>query len=220
MSDHNKSCDENQIIEYLQSHPDFFIRHIQLLETMQLPHNNRGDTVSFIERQVELLRNTNSKTETRLHHLTRVARSNEHLLERLQQLIIRLIDSDSMEQAMEYLENALREDFHADAVELIIFDREQGIDRSALKPILDHRKSICGTLSPSQRQILFGRQADEIASAVAIPLCEQNRNPCIGLIAVGSVDPHRYHPEMGTVFVNHLGAVINKIFISHMDKQS
>ncbi len=212
------SCTEKQVMEYLLNHPDFFKTHESLLETLKLPHSNRGDTVSFIEKQVEVLRESNNKTETRLQHLTRVARSNEHLLERLQQLIIRLIDSDTLEQAMEYLEYTLREDFHADAVELIIFSKEQGIDRSALKPILDHRKSICGALSPSQRHILFGNQADEIASAIAIPLCEQNKNPCIGLIAVGSVDPHRYHPEMGTVFVNHLGAVINKIFISHMEK--
>ena len=209
---------EEQVVAYLHSNTDFFKRNEELLAEMELPHSNRGSAISFMERQVEVLREAKKSTDSKLDQLTNIARHNEQLLGRLQQLIISLIDSDSLEQAMQYLNDALREDFHADAVELMIFEHENGIDRSALKPLLDRRRSVCGPLSPTQREILFGDQAHEIASAVAIPLCEQNDSPCLGLIAVGSVDPQRYQPEMGTVFVNHLGAIINKIFISHINK--
>ena len=40
----------------------------------------------------------------------------------------------------------------------------------------------------------------------------------IGILAVGSVDPERYHTDMGTVLVNHLGAIINKIFLAHLNR--
>jgi uncharacterized protein YigA (DUF484 family) len=36
------------------------------------------------------------------------------------------------------------------------------------------------------------------------------------MLAIGSVDSKRYHPEMGTVFVNHLGSVMNRIFRAHL----
>ncbi len=218
MSDNDQAMSEEDIIRYLRENPDFFCRHEFLLEELVLPHNNRGNAISFMERQVERLRESKISSEHKLTQLNKTARHNELLLERLQKLIVMLIDTDSLEQAMEYLDRALRDDFHADAVELIIFNQSPEVDRSALRPILDRRTSVCGSLTPEQRDILFSEHANEIASAVAIPLCEQNDEPCLGLIAVGSVDPNRYHPDMGTVFVNHLGAVINKIFISHLER--
>jgi uncharacterized protein YigA (DUF484 family) len=37
------------------------------------------------------------------------------------------------------------------------------------------------------------------------------------MLAIGSIDANRYHPEMGTMFVNHLGAVMNRIFRAHLE---
>jgi uncharacterized protein YigA (DUF484 family) len=53
---------------------------------------------------------------------------------------------------------------------------------------------------------------------VVVPLCEGEHEPCLGLLGIGSVDPKRYHPDMGTVFVAHLGAVMNRIFRSHLEQ--
>lgn len=41
--------------EYLQDHPEFFQQYPQLLNSLRLPHQQRG-SVSLIERQLELQR--------------------------------------------------------------------------------------------------------------------------------------------------------------------
>ena len=46
--------DENVIADYLQTHPEFFQRHSELLQTLQVPH--QAGTSSLIERQVAVLR--------------------------------------------------------------------------------------------------------------------------------------------------------------------
>ena len=210
---------------YLKSHPDFFARNEALLLEMTLPHPQSGQAISLVERQVGALREQKQELRDQLHHLTLAARTNEQLMGRFQQLILSLIDSDDLGDAVIYIRDALREDFHADAVELLLFDCAShassiASDDSRLQSfsrILDGRKTVCGHLRPEQLELLFGNSANEIASAVVIPLCDGETAPCLGMLAIGSIDANRYHPEMGTMFVNHLGAVMNRIFRAHLE---
>ena len=217
---------EQQVADYLYRHPDFFYRHEQLLEQLQVPHTRSGKAVSLIERQVELIREQKHDLKQQLHQLTVAARDNELLLQRFQALILRLIGSDSIEQATRYIQAALCEDFAADAVELILFkphpqEGSEDSDDPALRPfarILQGRRPVCGHFSDAQLQLLFGAQPAPIASAVVVPLCDDPSQSCIGLLGIGSHDAKRYHPEMGTVFLGHLGAVMNTLFRAHLER--
>ena len=46
------------VAAYLQAHPDFFNQRDELLLSLRIPHQ-RGDTISLVERQLELLRGRN-----------------------------------------------------------------------------------------------------------------------------------------------------------------
>jgi len=215
---------EREVADFLHHHPDFFTRHEYLLQEMNVPHPESGKAISLIERQVGVIREQKQELKHQLQQLTLAARTNEALLQRFQVMILNLIESDDIDQAVQYIRDALREDFHADAVELRLFDcpgRSESIPRDdpALKgftTLLEARKTVCGHFKPEQMAFLFDKHAEEIASAVVIPLCDGEDGPCLGLLAIGSVDSKRYHPEMGTVFVNHLGAVMNRIFRAHL----
>ncbi|MGM0593611.1 MAG: DUF484 family protein [Pseudomonadota bacterium] len=217
---------EREVADYLHRHPDFFARHEYLLEEMEVRHPDTGKAVSLIERQVSVMREQKQQLRQQLHQLTQAAKANETLLQRFQVLILNLIDSDNLDQAVAYIREALQEDFHADAVELVLIDclpRAESVaaDDARLKPfqrIMQAHYPVCGHFSLEQMQLLFGQRGDEIASAVVVPLCEGEREPCLGLLGIGSVDPKRYHPDMGTVFVSHLGAVMNRIFNAHLDR--
>ena len=217
---------EQQVAEFLLQHPDFFTRHENVLTRIQIPHADSGKAVSLIERQVEVIRAQKQELRQQLQVLTQAARNNEMLLQRFQGLILRLISSDSMEQAVNYIRDALQQDFHADAVEVLLFERpghSEGMhpDDPRLRPfsrILQGRQPVCGHLSAEQTQLLFANQAEGIASAVVVPLCEDASHPCIGLLGIGSHDAKRYHPEMGTVFLGHLGSVMNRIFLAHLNR--
>jgi uncharacterized protein YigA (DUF484 family) len=228
MSEQNESVaeelSEREVAEFLHHHPDFFSRHEELLIKMTLPHPQNGQAISLVERQVGVMREQKQQLRDQLQQLTLAARTNEQLMGRFQKMILSLIDSDNLDDAVAYISDALREDFHADAVELLLFDcasqaNSIASDDGRLKPlshILEGRRTICGHLREEQLELLFGKGGKEIASTVVIPLCEGDSKPCLGILAIGSIDANRYHPEMGTMFVNHLGAVMNRIFRAHL----
>ncbi len=219
---------EADVIAYLQADPDFFLNHDDLLTTLNLPHHESGSVVSLIERQVGIMREEKSRSEQQFKVLHQTAQNNEHLLKRLQHLIILLIQSDSLEQSISYLRSALLDDFHADSAVVKIYDpglgQSKGIDDDledlkVVQPLIAKHTPFCGSLTDAQRCSLFGKNGSEIASAVIIPLPGTNNSKApLGLVAIGSIDPARYSPDMGTIFINHLGAVINAIFIAHMER--
>jgi len=217
-------AEEREIADYLHKHPDFFQRHEYLLDELTLPHSHGGKAISLIERQVGLMREQKQALKKQLHQLSQSARTNELLLERLQTLILTLIDSASIEDAVVRMRQGLHEDFHADAVELHLFgDQEGEVRRDApvlkqFQTVLHNRRPICGHLRPEQLHFLFGARSNEIASAVVIPLCETGQDECLGLLGIGSIDAKRFHPEMGTLFVNHLGAVATRILRAHRER--
>jgi uncharacterized protein YigA (DUF484 family) len=228
MNEHGEASEvilsqEREIADYLHKHPEFFQRHEYLLEDLTLPHPHGGKAISLIERQVGLMREQKQALKKQLQQLSQSARTNEQLLERLQALILTLIDSTGIADAVERMRHGLRDDFHADAVELHLFG-EQANETSRNDPILKHfqtvlhnRRPVCGHLRPEQLRFLFGERGEEMASAVLIPLCESTQHECLGLLGIGSIDAKRYHPEMGTLFVNHLGAVASRILRAHRE---
>lgn len=198
------------VADYLRRQPDFFLRHDYLLTDLELPHDARG-AVSLIERQVAVLREQRQELKRKLQHLTQTARDNEHLLERIEQLILGLLETRGSEELLRRLREGLREDFHADAVELKRFDGDGDKARQLFEKIIDRGEPVCGHVAPAQAQFLFGKAADELASGAVIPMFAPDSRQCIGLIGIGSVDPRRFHAEMGTTFLRYLGAVLARL---------
>jgi hypothetical protein len=208
---------ETIVAEYLNAHPDFLHRYPELATELTLPYHNSEKTVSLVERQMGLLREQKQELKHQLQHLTQVARSNEQLLERLQKLILDLIDSPDLAAALDLLETAMRRDFHADAVTVWLFGElppssfaphEEA--RQVFERLLAEGRPACGALRPEQVGALFGDRTD-VSSAALVPLCEGETGECLGLVGIGSIDPKRYYPEMGTVFLAHLGAVAARV---------
>lgn len=204
------ALNDASITDYLRRHPDFFLRHDYLLGDLELPHDAKG-AVSLIERQVAVLRGQRQDLKRRLQQLTQTARDNEHLLERIEQLILNLLESRSNDVLLGRLREGLREDFHADAVELRLFDGSGAHEHALFDKVISRGEPVCGHVAPAQAQLLFGKAADELASGAVIPLYAPGSTQCIGVIGIGSVDPRRFHAEMGTTFLRYLGAVVVRL---------
>ena len=215
---------EHEVADYLRQHTDFFHRHDYLLETLSVPHPQSGEALSLLERQVNMLREQRSKLKHEIHHLTQIARTNEQILERLQNFTLNLISSHDLDDAVTRIEQVLRQDFHADAVALRLFSNDTSLPHAlrhddpmltAFAELLDKRQPLCGHLRAQQLHVMFGERGTDIASAVLLPLCER-KDECIGLLAIGSIDPKRFHPTMGTDFISHLGAMLGRILRKHL----
>ena len=108
--------------QYLQTYPDFFERNSALLARLRLPHaHNSGQTISLVERQVDVLRERNQGLERKLKELIDVARANEALTDKIYRFDRRLIRARNMAETVTSIEASLREDFEAMHAVLVLF---------------------------------------------------------------------------------------------------
>jgi hypothetical protein len=199
---------EGQVADYLRDHPEFFGRHERLLAELHLPHAS-GRAVSLVERQVELLRGEAEHYRARIQSLLRLAAENERLTVRLHRLTLDLIDAADFNEVLNTLEDHLHEQFRADAVELRLVseaDLEGDADAQAVfRNLFDAGRPLCGPLRPQPMALLFGAQAEELRSVALLPL---SGGEIRGILAIGSTDPERFHPDMGTDFLGRLGEIV------------
>ena len=211
--DLNQTADdrEEQIAEYLIVHPDFFERHPDALAAIDIPHPT-GDAVSLIERQVRTLRDQSTRYRRQLEELVAVARENDALAKRLHRLTLALIETHSFDEVLNTLQDELREQFNADAVEMKLFASDQ-LEAHSHEPgpalfrdFLQRAKPNCGRLDKAKLEYLFGSQAGETGSAALIPLTAP---PLAGVLAIGSRDPERFHEGKSVDFLQRLAEVVS-----------
>src|SRR5690606_37595308 len=58
---------------------------------------------------------------------------------------------------------------------------------------------LCGRLHPDKHALLYAARSDEVQSSALLAL------EGTGLVAVGSADPNRFYPGMGTLFLRMMG---------------
>ena len=218
MSD-DKTSLKNVVASYLRKHPDFLEKNPEILEILEINHQS-GAAVSLIERQVEQLRASNEDLNQQLNRLIQVASDNEKLMSRLHQLTLELMSIGSRQDFFTHLGNSLLNDFNADILQIYLFDQETAalagddvIGISADDPELaqfqthlEKSETVCGRLSESKLDFLFGSKARWVQSTALIPLGEKGSD---GLMAIGSSDPARFYPGMGTLFLDLLANVIS-----------
>lgn len=190
---------ENDVAGYLAAHPDFLVRHPELLETLVVPHGAGDAAVSLVERQVKVLRERQAASRERLAELLRVARGNDELAERIHKLTLRLLHARDRHDIERQLAASLREDFGIESFKLL---EEPTPD---LENLLSSGKPRCGHFAESQRALVFGDEAATIASMALVPIGAGARG---GVLALGSADASRFNPGMSTEFLARIGEMI------------
>jgi len=212
------SINEQQVIDFLKQQPDFFVRNDELLSELKLPHAS-GGAVSLVERQVSTLRNKLNNCSHELASLIDIARENDSLNTRLHRMTVELFDASSLDDVIDSLQNHLRDQFNADAIEVKLFssnELKKAADNGNSGPglfldLLNKGKPNCGTLEKPQLDYLFGEQNDDIGSVALVPLQGIN---ITGMLVIGKHDPQHFHSGHGTDFLRRLGDIVVKAFES------
>jgi uncharacterized protein YigA (DUF484 family) len=218
--------DEQQVIDYLMEHPDFFKDNALLLAEMEVPHQ-AGGAVSLIERQVAILREKNGHFEAKLREMVDAVHDNQRLNNSLHRLAINLFGCPALDDVIGTVIEELRSQLDSEftLVRLLTDDKallkkhpERYLD--AADPQLDLFKKLivdqriqCGRLTDEQIHFLFGDDADKIASGALAPLTDGDS---FGILALGSQDEQRYHPGMGTEFLQQLSDLVSAAVKSHL----
>jgi uncharacterized protein YigA (DUF484 family) len=213
-------AEEDSVARYLQQNPEFFERHQPLLARLRLPHARSGSTISLIERQVEVLRDRQAALEQKLAEFVKVARANDAVAERMHRLTRRLLRATTRAAAIEQIEASLREDFDAFHSVLVLITSDgntvsqrflrvvtaEDANLKSFESLFANGKPRCGQARDSQREFLFGADANDIGSIALVPLGEKG---AIGVLALGSTERDRFHPGMSTEFLARVGELIS-----------
>jgi uncharacterized protein YigA (DUF484 family) len=202
----------HEIAAWLRRHPNFLQQFPDLALTLVVPRE-QGSAASLAGYQLEILRDKNRELSRRLQELFANAQENERLAVRTHQLTLALMKQNSAADTVRAMAASLAEDFNGDLVRMVLFGQVAGLEdtdwlqtlaegEARLAPFRDCLKDgepICGRLQPEKNALLYGVRAEDVASSALLPL------PGRGLIAVGSRDPNRFFPGMGTLFLRMMG---------------
>lgn len=214
MSENTRSIEEI-VSRYLRQNPDFLEKQPALLKHLEFSHAS-GPAISLIERQVQYLRQQNEALEQQHNQLIQVASDNEKLMYRLHQLTLELMSMGDLPSFFDRLSKALLTEFKADILNITLFNLK--IEAGPKTPLhhvnrddpelqqfeenLEKGHSVCGRLNRNKRDHLFGARAQWVQSMVLVPMGED------GMLAIGSSDPARFYPGMGTLFLDLLADVV------------
>ncbi|PSW13080.1 DUF484 domain-containing protein [Photobacterium sanctipauli] len=203
---------EQDVADFLQAHPDFFIRHPDLLTRIQVHHADRG-VVSLVDIQLERLRAQVGELEGKMADLVSAAAKNSQLFDIFAQAQQQLFQTHNIYQALLVLEE-LAEQLGLE-VSLRLFDsldEQLFLDRREFEGMrrsrLVSRPVYLGRLRKQESELLF-EQPPHLGSFVVLPL-GGNERP-IGVLSFASVDGGHFQPEMDTLFVEQLAHVLARL---------
>jgi len=214
---------EQQVVEHLTAHPEFFERHPAVLARLNLPHQRGSAAVSLVERQMLVLRERHASLEQKLHELIENGRANDTIAERMHRLTRRLLRAGDSAAVLAALETSLREDFGASRWVTLLTDPSLAAlagqpgshvryaprgspDLKVFETFFESARPRSGQIREAQREYLFGSDG-QVGSAALIPLGER---ASLGLIAVASNDTERFVPTMSTDFLQRIGELVTE----------
>ena len=224
MTDIVEKLGAHEVAAWLRRHPDFLKQFPDLAISMVVPRED-GPAASLASYQLEVLRDKNRELSRRLQDLYAVSQENERLAVRTHQLTLALMRPGSAAGVVRAMVATLAEDFNGDLVRVVLFDELPGLadeewlqviarDDRRLQPFADcirEGEPLCGRLHPDKQALLYAARVDEVASTALLPIAG------VGLVAVGSRDPNRFYPGMGTLFLRMMGEAFAVALLRHRD---
>ncbi|MEC5399602.1 DUF484 family protein [Uliginosibacterium sp. H1] len=210
------------VVDFLSSHPEFFAEHPDLLAQISVPHPTAGGTISLTERQVHTLREKLTAVQTKLGELVGFGEENDVIAEKVHRLTLALLQSESFETVTGSLYSHLLEDFAVPHVALRIWNSilkrpseefiEVTEDFRFFAADLHH--PYCGLANQPEVLAWFGEASKHIQSLSLVPLRRDAQ--VFGMLALGSEDPQRFFPEMGTLYVERIGELVGASLLKHI----
>jgi len=200
----------DDIARYLRTHPQFFQQHPELLEAISVPHPYGGRAIPLAERQTVALREKNKALEGKLGELLQFGEENDAISEKVHRLSVALAGAKDFPALAASLYFHLREDFAVPHVALRVWGKSVPADFDEAQPVDEAQRQHAGTMGAPQCGPAAGnpfvpwfREAGEhLRSMALVPLGQAS---VFGLLALGSEDPKRFYPDMGTLYLRRIG---------------
>lgn len=194
-----------EVARFLQENPDFMVEHADVFSALEVPHPHQSRAISLGERQILTLRDRLRDFEFRFAQLVRNAALNETTTGKLIEWCARMLAERSTLRLPGEVTLGLAEQFNLQEVGMRVW----GLDLPAEgvgEPVSEDVRAFADSLSSpycgnNTEFTAAGWLAAKPASLAMVALRHGPKEPAFGLLVLGSDDPERFAPEMGTAFL-------------------
>ena len=216
-----KKLADKDIIHFLNDHPDFFVKHPDLLETIQV-NNKNGSVTSLINHQVNVLKERNQQLKSKLYELISFAEENEKLMSHVFELTLQLSQISHVSNVTKHFVRFVKQYFNPDVFKLLLptydslnnnteimtlDDTKENEFLDIFDGFLQNNKPVAGRLHKNKLTFLFGQRAEQIGSCVILPI---GKNGQKGLLAFASFDENRFNPDVSTDLLSRLTHILDR----------
>lgn len=211
------------VVSYLESNPEIFSRHPELLTSIRLNDRHRG-TVSLVERQQQQLRQKVHSLEEEITQLMSIANNNEQLFSLYSDLYLRLLDCTSAAELLDCLFQATTELLSLSGLKLWLCD-DVAINHHSLvsndcRGVMQNRLTkddyYFGRLQQSEQELVFSKVTS--GSVVLVKL--EHHAKTLGFMAISSDDAEHFDPRMDTLLLSQFRKLIAKLLEQHLEFKS
>jgi len=198
------------IAAFLQDNPGFFDEHAEVFSTLQIPHPHGSRAISLGERQILTLRERTRELEWRLNELVRNATANETIGSHVAKWCCRLLSECDLQLVPGEIALGLAEQFELNHVALRLWNLSELPDHGYGEPVSDDVRTFTDSLKTPYVGADTAFEAvnwldAKPKSLALVPLRLEADGAAVGLLVLGSDDPERFTPEMGTTFLESVG---------------
>ena len=211
-----KMLSPQEVRDYLINHPDFFLEQQDLFTEINFPHETSG-AISLIERQVQVLRNSQKESMDRVSELTATATTNHELLKKMQLLMLKLVVAEDSASLITCLNDLMREQFELDQMYLLMSDKVTDKDLP-LTQFLSADQLTKMHADLFNLDIYVGRvpaklsdyfAGDSLQNISSIALLKLDILDQTGYLLLGSSEESRFQSDMATDFIEFVANLIS-----------
>jgi len=205
-----------EVASWLADHPDFFLEHPDLLESLRLPHPQGEHAISIVERQLIALRERNARLEQQLAELIGYGHHNDQLIDKMHRLSLALLRAGDAPVSLAVAHESLRSDFQIPYSAIRWWgDPLPGVDASVAEASPAMQDYIAGLDRPyvgpraAHDSLAWLVDTPEPAQSFAyVPLGDTASGAPCGALMLASADPARFTPDMAVDVLARLGHLL------------
>lgn len=213
------TIDGRTVAAYLRRHPDFLLRHPDLMAVLTPPSHRRGDNIVDMQQfMIDALRAETDRAKTARDEVVAIGRNNLSSQTQVNNSVLALLEAADFEQFLQVLTTDVPVFLGIDVVTLCVESSNAPSSGPATVGVfalpfgtIDERMEKAGPVllqaGVAGEALFFGAAAQLVRSQALVRL-RFGRRGQQGLLALGARKADSYHPGQGTELLSFLGRVV------------